>query len=100
MVCANRAAILPLRIAEAIPFANGDPTISADRLSRSGVGLLEPRDHERRFRLKLPMRHIVIWQRDVERILPRDEGYWNVIPARAHVRAVRAAIIRRPIKIP
>ena len=60
MVCAKRAAILPLRVADAIALANGDPAITADRLPRPGVGLLEPRDHERRFRLKLAMRHIVI----------------------------------------
>src|SRR5258708_25264368 len=100
MVRAKRPTILPLRVANAVALANRDPTITADRLSRSGVGLLEPGDHEWRFRLKLPMRHIVIWQRDVERILPRVEGYWNVIPARARVRAVRAAVIRCPIKIP
>src|SRR6187399_2578920 len=39
MVCAKRAAILPLRVAEAIPFANGNPTMAADRLPRPGVGL-------------------------------------------------------------
>ena len=100
MVCAKRAAILPLRVAEAIPFANGNPTMAADRLPRPGVGLLEPRDNQRRFRLELAMRDVVIRQREVERILPRDERDWNVIPARAWLRVVRAAIIRCPIKIP
>ena len=70
MVCAKRAAILPLRVAEAIPFANGDPTMAADRLPRPGVGLLKPWDHQRRFRFELAVRDIVIRQREVERILP------------------------------
>src|SRR5258707_1641714 len=100
MVGAKRAAILPLRIAEAISFANGYPTIAADRLPRPGVGLLEPRDYQWCFRLELAMRDVVVRQRDVEGILPRDEGYRNVIAARARLRAVRTAVIRCPIKIP
>src|SRR6476469_9757153 len=100
MVRAKRAAILPLRIAKAIPFANGNPTIAADRLPRPSVGLLEPRDYQRRFRLELAMRDVVIRQRDVEWILPRDECNWNVIPARARLRVVRAAVIRCPIEVP
>src|SRR5215213_7242621 len=100
MICAKRAAILPLSIANAVALANRDPAVTADRLSRSGVGLLEPGDHERRFRLKLPMRHIVIWQRDIERILLRNKGYWNVIAACARLRVVRTSVIRCPIKVP
>src|SRR4029077_4168399 len=100
MVGAKRAAILPLRVAEAIPFANGNPTMAADRLPRPGVGLLKPWDHKRRFRLELAVRNIVIRQRAVERILPRDEGYWNVIPSRARLRVVRPAVIPCPIEIP
>ena len=46
------------------------------------------------------MRHVVIRQREVERILPRNERYWNVIAACARLRVVRAAVIRCPIKIP
>src|SRR5947207_13741695 len=100
MVGAKRAAICPFRVAAPIPLANGNPTRSAARLPRPGVGLLEPRNNQRRFRLELPMRDIVIGQREVERILPRDKRDWNVIPARTRVRVVRAAVIRCPIKIP
>ena len=46
------------------------------------------------------MRHIVIRECEIKRILPRNEGYWNVIAACARVRAVRTAVIRCPIKIP
>src|SRR6478735_10363412 len=100
MVGAKRPTILPLRVAEAIPFADGNPTIAADRLSRSGVGLLEPRDHQRRFWLELAVRHIVVRQRDVEGILPRDERDWNIIPARAWLRVICAPVIRCPVQIP
>src|SRR5262249_11897491 len=100
MICPKRTTVLPLRVAEAIPFANSDPTMAADRLPRSGVGLLKPWDHKRGFRLELAVRDIVIWQRAVEGILPGDEGCWNVIPARARLRVVCAAVIRCPIKIP
>ena len=100
MVCAKRAAILPLRVADAIALANSDPAITAYGLSLARVRLLEPRDHERRFRLELPMRHIVIRECEVEWILPRDKGYWDVIPACARLRVVRPTVIRRPIIIP
>jgi hypothetical protein len=53
VVCAKRATIFPLRVAEAITFPDGDPTMAAHRLPRPGVRLLEPRDHERDFRLEL-----------------------------------------------
>src|SRR4051794_41039209 len=100
MIRAKRPAILPLGVADAIPLTNGDPSMAADRLPRAGVGLLKPRDHKRRFWLELAVRDIVIRQREVERILLRDEGYWNVIAARARLRVIRAAVIRCPIQIP
>src|SRR4029450_2883284 len=100
MVRGKGTAILPLRVAEAIPFANGDPSMAADRLPGPGIGLLEPGDHQRRFGLELAVRDVVIRQREVERILPRDKRDWNIIPARAWLRVVRAAVIRCPIKIP
>src|SRR5215469_18889398 len=100
MVCAERPTILPLRVAEAVAFADGDPTVAADGLPLFGVGLLKPRDHQWRFWLELAMRHIVIGQCDVERILPRDERDWDVIPTRARLRVIRAAVICCPIEIP
>src|SRR5690242_8803175 len=97
MIRAKRAAILPLRITEAIPFANRNPTMATDRLPRAGVGLLEPRDHQRRFRLKLAVSDVVIGQREVERILPRHESDRNVIASGTRVRVVGAAVIRCPV---
>ena len=88
MVGAKRPAIFPLREADAVAFANGDPAVATDRLSRPAVGLLEPRDHQRRFRFELAMRDIVIRQREVEWILPRNERHGDIIPPRARVRVV------------
>src|SRR4029434_2240146 len=93
MVCPKRTAILPLCIAKTIALANGNPTMAAHRLPRSGVGLLKPRDHQRRFRLELAMRNVVIRQREVEWILPRHEGYRNVIAPRGRI--ISPAITRR-----
>src|SRR5262245_6575073 len=100
MVRAKRPAILPLREARATSFANTDPTMATDGLPRPGVGLLKPRNHQRRFRLELAVRYVVIRQSKVERILFRDERYRNVVAASARVRGVRAAVIRCPIQIP
>src|SRR5207245_9430490 len=63
MVCAKWAAILPLRITSAIAFANGDPAVPAHRLSLARISLFEPGDNQRRFRLELAMRHIVVGKR-------------------------------------
>ena len=82
MVGPKRPAILPLRVADAVALANGNPTIAANRMARPGVSGLEPRNDQRRFRLELAVRHVVIGQREVERILPRDKRRWYVIPAR------------------
>src|SRR5215471_2966073 len=100
MVGSKRPTIFPLRVTNAIPFANGYPTMAADRLSSPSVRLLEPGDHQRRFWLELTVRDVVIRQREVERILLRDKRDWYVIPARARLWTVRAAVIRRPIEIP
>src|SRR5438445_3705794 len=99
MVSAEWAAIFPLRIASVIPFANRQPVISAHGLSRPAVILFEPWNHERRFRLELAVRDIVVRQRTVERILLGNESYMNVIPARAWFRIVSLIIISRPIQV-
>ena len=37
------------------------------------LGSLKPRNHQRRFRLELPMRDVVVRERAIKRILPGDE---------------------------
>src|SRR6266702_6178696 len=93
MIGAEWPAIFPLRIADAIALANGDPAMTAHRLPLAGVGLLKPRNHQRRFRLELAMRNVVVRKSEVEWILPRDKGYWDVIAARARLLVVRPAVI-------
>src|SRR6266404_6676903 len=100
MVSAKWAAVLPLSITSAIAFTNSEPTVPAYRLSLPCIGLFEPRNHERRFRLKLAMRDIVIRQRAVERILFRNKRHRNVIAPRARLGVIVSPVIRRPIKVP
>src|SRR5215472_14360754 len=96
----KRAAILPLRVADAIALSNSDPSMAADRLSWPRVGLLEPRDHERRFGLELIPEHVVVGKRIIEWILTRDECDWNVIAARLLIRIVGAPVVCHPMRIP
>ena len=46
------------------------------------------------------MRHVVIGQRAIKRILPRDERSRNVIPARGRLGSIEAAVIRGPVRVP
>src|SRR2546423_15474411 len=81
MISAERTAIFPLRVTGGGPFANGDPMMPANRLSLAGVRLLEPRDHQRRFRFELAVRYIVVRQREIKWILSRNKRDRNVIAA-------------------
>src|SRR5437773_11618129 len=80
MIGAEWAAIFPLRIASTIPFSDGDPVIFAHGLTRSGVKLFEPRNHERSFRFKLTMCDIVVRLGAVEGVLVRDKPHRNIVP--------------------
>ena len=99
MVGSKWAAIFPLRITSAITFANGNPAMPAHRLSLPRIGLLEPRYHKRRFRLELAMRNIVVRERTIKGVLPRNKGDWNVIPPRTGVWVIVSPVIRRPIEV-
>src|SRR5437762_6913946 len=100
MVGSKWAAIFPLRITSAITFANGNPAMPAHRLSLPRIGLLEPRYYKRRFRLELAMRNIVVRERTIKGVLPRNKGDWNVIPPRTGVWVIVSPVIRRPIEVP
>src|SRR5437660_6065148 len=88
MIGPERPAIFPLGIANAIALTNGDPAITAYRLALTRVGLLKPWNHQRRFRLELAMRNVVVRESEVEWIMFRGKGYWDVIPARARLPVV------------
>src|SRR5438128_11918579 len=92
--------IFPLRVAGAIAFADGDPMVPAHRLPLPRVSLLEPRYDQRRFRLELTVRHVVVRQCTIERILPWNECHRNVVAPRRCFRCVETAIITCPIRVP
>ncbi len=100
MVGAKWATIFPLSITGAIAFTNGDPMVPAYRLSLPCIRLFEPRNNERRFRLKLAMRDIVVWQRAVEGIQLGNKRHGDVISPRARVGIIVSTVIRGPIKVP
>src|ERR1700724_3132362 len=79
VIGAKRTAILPLGVTGAIAFTDRNPVMPANRLSLSHVGLFEPWYHQRRFRLKLAVRHVVVRQREIKWILPRNKGDRNVV---------------------
>src|SRR5207237_4792577 len=60
MVGAKRSAIFPLGIANATAFADSQPAVFANRTARFGVSSPKPWNHQRRFRLKLSVRDVVI----------------------------------------
>ncbi len=73
----------------------------AHRLSLTRIRLFEPGNHQRRFRLELAMRHIVVRQRKVKGILLWNKSYraCNSV-ARFASGLIVSAVIRRPIKVP
>src|SRR6266404_9885571 len=100
MIGSKRTAIFPLGITGPISFADCDPTMPADGLSLAHVSLLEPRDHQRPFGFELAMSHVVVRQRAIERILPRNECHWDVATPRRALRVIEPTVIRLPIQIP
>ena len=100
MIGAKRSAIFPLRVADAVAMTDRDPSDLCKRNAPAGQSLPKPRDDHRRFGFKLSVRDIVIGQRAVKRILPRDEVYRDVVVARGGIGVVVAAVIARPIRVP
>ena len=100
MIRAKWTAVFPLRITSAVAFAYCDPTMPADRLALSHIRLFEPRNHQRRFRFELPMRHVVVGQCEVKWILLWNERDGDVITTVGFVGAIKAAITRGPVEVP
>src|SRR5436305_3604813 len=100
MIGPKRSTILPLRVAGAISFANRNPAMPADGLALPRVVALEPGNDQRRLRLELAMSHVVVRQRKVERILPRDERNRDVIATLRFLRVIETTVTRRPVEIP
>src|SRR5213594_1817652 len=100
MVCAKWTAVLPLRVTSAVAFADGDPAMSAHRLSSTRIRLFKPGNHQRRFRLELAVRNVVVRQRKIEGILFWNKRHGDVIASRASIRIIGSAVVCRPIEIP
>src|SRR5205814_6315585 len=85
MVGPERPAIFPLRVASLVAFADRDPSVFANGTARLRVNLFEPRNHQRGLRLELAMGHVVVRERAVKRVLPRNERDRDVVPSRARI---------------
>ena len=100
MIRAKWAAIFPLRVTSAIPFANCNPMMLANRVPRFSILSLEPRNDQGRFRFELTVRYVVIRQRAVKRILAWNKRDRNVVAPRGGLGIVETAIITRPVCVP
>src|SRR6266705_2883942 len=100
MVGAKRSGIFPLRISDAIAFADCNPTIFASGHTWPLIGVLKPGNNARRFRPMAFPGFVIVRERAVERVLPRGETYRNVVAATGSIRLVGAAIILCPILVP
>jgi len=100
MIRPERTAIFPLRVASPIAFSNSHPVMPADRLPLARVGLLEPRNDQRRLGLELAVRHVVVGQRAIEWILPGNERHRDVVSPRRGFRVIKATVIVCPICVP
>src|ERR1041385_243928 len=100
MISAKRSSIFPLRVRDAVAFANRDPAAFASRNSRALISFVKPRNNARRFRAVPLFRFVVIWKRAVKGIESRREFNGNVIAAMRRVRIVHAAIVFCPVLVP
>ena len=70
VVGAEGSAIFPLGVANAIALADRQPVVFAHRATRFGIGSPKPRNHQRRFRLELPVRDVIVREGEIKGILP------------------------------
>ena len=100
MIGPERPAIFPLRVTDAVAVANRDPAIFADRMPLLHKRLPEPGHDDRRLRFELPMRDIVVGQRAIKWILPRDEVDRDVVMPARRIGVIEAAVVARPVRVP
>ena len=100
MISAKWTAIFPLRVANAIALANRNPAMLANRLPRPRVGLLKPRDDERRLWLELAVRDVVVRQRAVEWILMGNESDRDIIAPGRRIGVIESTVCSGPIRVP
>src|SRR5436853_6014076 len=104
MIRPERTAIFPLGVTRPIPLANRDPAMLTDRLASlvtaPGMLLFKPWYDKRRFRFGLAVSYVVIGQRAVKRILPRNERYRYIIVARPRLGIIETTVAAGPIRVP
>ena len=100
MIGTKRPSIFPLRIGDAIAFANRNPTSLARTNRRPLIGVLEPWNYLGRFRPMTARSLVVVRQRAVKGILPRGEVRRNVTSAVSAIRIVESAVAVGPIFVP
>src|SRR2546421_187650 len=100
MICAERSGVFPLRIGDAIAFADRHPSPFASGARRSLICFSKPRNNTRRFRpMALPC-FVVVGKRAIKRVEPWREVYRNVIAAMSRIRVVHTAVVFRPFLVP
>ena len=100
MVGAERTAVFPLRVADAVSVLDCDPPALEHGLARALESLLEPGNDLAGLRFGRAAGDIIVRQRDVERVLPRGEFGRDVVPAGGWIGIVVAAVVAGPIDIP
>ena len=75
MIGSKRTAVFPLRVADAVPTTDCDPTIFADRVPLLDKSLPKPRYDHWCFWFELSVRDVVVGQCAVEGILAGNKIY-------------------------
>ena len=97
----KRADILPLRVTYFVTMPDLYPAAFANGLPISHKGILVPWYYLRGFGFGMVIIiDVVVWKRDVERILPRDKTYRRKFQSFFRNRSIRAAVTRNPTAIP
>ena len=101
VVGAERAGVLPLRVADAVLEPDGDPAAFADGVLRPLVLLGEPRDDAGGLGLEALRGDVVVGEGDVKGVLARGEGGGRVgRGAGGFFRRVGAAVVAGPLRVP
>ena len=101
VVSGERAAVFPLRIADALVGNDLDPATLADGLAGAGAVALEPGNDAGSFRLVgLVIDAVVVGEGDVKWVEPWRESFGDVAAPGCGIGVVVAAIVLLPILVP
>src|SRR2546430_15909217 len=100
MIGTKRPSIFPLRVSDAIAFANRHPTPLARANRRTLISVLEPWNNLGCFWPMTARNLVVVRQRTIKRILPRGEIRRNIASAVSTIRIIEPAVAVGPIFVP